>query len=228
MKPLIGITMTPDTRDGDRLGRLYSTYMEAVREAGGVPVMLFDGQDEAALLAKRLDGLLLSGGDDVDAAMFGEQNAYSRGIDRVRDGLEAACIAAFAAEGKPVLGICRGMQVMAAALGGTLWQDIEAQTGVVHRFGARHDILVREGSFLSAFMPERVEVNSTHHQSVRELPPRFMVSAVSPDGVLEAMEATDGRPLWAVQFHPERLFRQDSRMTEIIKKLVDQNKNQRK
>jgi putative glutamine amidotransferase len=88
MKPLIGITMNPDTRDGDRLGRLYSFYMEAVRAAGGVPVMLFDGEDEAALLAQRLDGLLLSGGDDIDPSMFGEDNTHSRSIDARRDVLE--------------------------------------------------------------------------------------------------------------------------------------------
>ncbi len=220
MKPLIGITMNPDTRDGDRLGRLYSFYMEAVRAAGAVPVMLFDGAEEAELLSKRLDGLLLSGGDDVDAAMFGEENLHSKGVDPARDSLEAACLTAFIGAGKPVLGICRGIQVMAAALGGTLWQDIETQTGIAHRFGERHDILVREGSFLSPVLPERVEVNSTHHQAVRALPPRFMVSAMSPDGIIEAMEATDGRKLWAVQFHPERLFQNNDRMVGIFKKLV--------
>lgn len=220
MKPLIGITMTPDTKDGDRLGRLYSFYMEAVREAGGVPVMLFDGPDEAPILARRLDGLLLSGGDDADPAMYGEENLYSRGLDEARDGLEAACIPAFSTEGKPVLGICRGIQVMAAALGGTLWQDIKAQTGVEHPYDCRHDILLREGTFLSRFLPERTEVNSTHHQAVRELPPRFMVSAMSPDGVIEAIEAIDGRKLWAVQFHPERLFRADERLIELFRLLT--------
>lgn len=221
MKPLIGITMNPDTRDGNRLGRLYSFYMEAVRAAGAVPVMLFDGEDEADYLAQRLDGLLLSGGDDVDAAMFGEENIYSKSVDRARDNLEAACLAAFIGENKPVVGICRGIQLMTAALGGTLWQDIEAQAGIMHRFGEWHSIIVREGSFLSPFLPERAEVNSTHHQAVRALPPRFMVSAMSPDGIIEAMEATDGRKLWAVQFHPERLFREDDSMVGIFRKLVE-------
>ena len=220
MKPLIGITMNPDTRDGDRLGRLYSFYMEAVRAAGAVPVMLFDGQEEAEILAEKLDGLLLSGGDDVDASLFGEENLYSKSVDQARDCLEIACLNAFIHQGKPVLGICRGIQVMAAALGGTLWQDIEAQTGITHRFGERHSIIVREGSFLSKFLPEQVEVNSTHHQAVKALPPRFMVSAMAADGIIEAMEATDGRKLWAVQFHPERLFQQDDRMVGIFKKLI--------
>lgn len=220
MKPLIGITMNPDTRDGNRLGRLYSFYMEAVRAAGGVPVMLFDGEDEAGYLARRLDGLLLSGGDDVDPAMYGEENIHSQCIDLPRDSLETSCLKAFITEGKPVLGICRGIQVMAAALGGSLWQDIKAQTGIVHLFDCRHEIIVRKGSALSRFLPERAEVNSTHHQAVRALPPRFMATAVSADGIIEAMEATDARRLHAVQFHPERLFKQDERMVGIFKTLT--------
>lgn len=220
MKPLIGITMCPDTKNGNRLGRLYSFYMEAVRAAGFAPVALFDGEDEAAMLAQRLDGLLLSGGDDIDPGYYGEKNLYSKSIDAPRDGMEAACIAEFCAAGKPVLGICRGIQAMAAVLGGTLWQDIGAQTGIDHPFDVRHDILVRQGTFLAPALPERVEVNSTHHQAVRALPPRFMVSAVAPDGIIEAMEATDGRRLYAVQFHPERLFCDDERMVEIFKVLT--------
>jgi putative glutamine amidotransferase len=220
MKPLIGITMNPDTKNGERFGRIFSFYMEAVRAAGGVPVMLFDGEDEAATLAGRLDGLLLSGGDDMDPALYGEQNLHSKQIDLRRDQLECALLSAFIAAGKPVLGICRGIQVMVAALGGTIWQDIGQQTGIEHLFDCRHDIIVRDGTFLSPFLPERAEVNSTHHQAVRTLPPRFMTSAVSPDGIIEAAEATDGRRLYAVQFHPERLFRQDERMLGIFRPLV--------
>jgi putative glutamine amidotransferase len=220
MKPLIGITMTPETRDGNRLGRLYAFYMDAVRAAGGAPVMLLDGADEAGALAQRLDGLLLSGGDDLNPAMYAEENTHSRSVDDLRDALEAACIKAFCEQGKPVLGICRGMQAMAAVLGGTLWQDIKAQTGMEHPSGVSHEIIVREGTFLSPFLPERATVNSTHHQAVRMLPPRVMASAVSPDGVIEAMEATDGRKLYAVQFHPERLFGQDGRMLGIFHTLI--------
>lgn len=220
MKPLIGITMNPDTRNGDRIGRLYSFYMEGVRAAGGVPVMLFDGEDEAGYLAEKLDGLLLSGGDDVDPIMYGEENIDSQGVDLPRDRMEAACVSSFCEAGKPVLGICRGMQLMAAALGGTLWQDIKAQTGVDHGYGVMHGVHVREGTFLSPLLPEYAEVNSTHHQAVRTLPQRFMACAVSPDGVMEAMQATDGRKLYAVQFHPERLFQSDKRMLGIFRILT--------
>lgn len=220
MKPFIGVTMAPDEKDGERFGRIYSFYLDAVREAGGVPVMLFDGEDEAPALAGRLDGLLLSGGQDVNPARFGEENTHSRGVDCGRDALEAACVAAFAAEGKPVLGICRGIQVLACALGGTLLQDIPAQTGLAHPFGEPHDILVRGGGFLSPFLPERAEVNSLHHQAIRTLPPGFMVSAVSPDGIIEAIESTKGLPLFGVQFHPERLVARDERMLGIFRVLT--------
>jgi putative glutamine amidotransferase len=223
MKPLIGITMNPvtDTPDRVRRGNLAHFYMDAVRAAGGVPVMLFDGENEAETLAKRLDGLLLSGGDDVDPALYGETNLHSKQIDNPRDNLEIACLSAFCAEGKPVLGICHGSQLMAVALGGTLWQDIHAQTAVPHPSGRDHEIIVREGTFLSPILPEHAVVNSTHHQAVRTLPRGFMASAVSPDGIVEAMEATDGRRLYAVQFHPERLFISDIRMLGILKILTD-------
>jgi putative glutamine amidotransferase len=198
MKPLIGVTMTPETRDGNRLGRLFIFYLQALRAIGCVPVMLLDGADEAGALSQRLDGLLLSGGGDVNPALYAEEDTHSLAVDDQRDALEIACIKAFCEEGKPVLGICRGMQMMAVALGGSLWQDIRAQTGSVHPAGAEHEIIVREGTFLSSFLPEATTANSTHHQAVRTLPPQFMVSAVSPDGIIEAMEATDGRKLHAV------------------------------
>ena len=220
MKPLIGITMNPDTRDGDRLGRLYSFYMEAVREAGGVPVMLFDGADEAGVLAARLDGLLLSGGDDVDPSLYGQPNTASHSVDAGRDAMEVALLKAFLVAGKPVLGICRGIQLMAAALGGSLYQHIPDELHVPHPFGQRHDMLVRQGTFLSAFLPERVEVNSTHHQAVRALPPGFLTAAVAPDGVIEAMQATDGSAVYGVQFHPERLYQDDARMVELFRLLI--------
>jgi putative glutamine amidotransferase len=220
MKPLIGITMTPDKKDGDRLGRIYSFYPEAVRASGGVPVMLFDGEDEAAVLAERLDGLLLSGGDDLDPGLFGEENTHSKSVDSRRDALEIALVHAFCEKGKPVLGICRGIQVMAVALGGTLWQDIKAYTGIPHPSGINHEIIVREGTFLSPFLHERAMVNSTHHQAVRALPRGFMATAVSLDGIMEAMEATDSRKLYAVQFHPERLIQNDLRMLGIFKILI--------
>jgi putative glutamine amidotransferase len=221
MKPLIGITMCPDEKDGNRFGRLYSFYMDAVRAASGVPVMLFDGEDEADTLAKKLDGLLLSGGDDVDPSLYGEANLHSKLIDHPRDSSEWALLSSFCEAHKPVLGICRGIQVMAAALGGSLWQDILQQTGIDHKFGCNHSIIVRQGSFLSPILPEQAEVNSTHHQAVRTLPPRFMTSAVSQDGIIEAMEATDGRLLYAVQFHPERMLRKNEQIAKLFLVLTE-------
>jgi putative glutamine amidotransferase len=220
MQPLIGVTMTPETRDASRLGRLFVFYMQALRAVGCVPVMLLDGAEEAVALAQRLDGLLLSGGGDLNPALYAQENTHSLAVDDQRDALEIACVKAFCEAGKPVLGICRGMQAMAVALGGSLWQDILAQAGSEHPVGISHEIIVREGTFLAPFLPERITVNSTHHQAVRTLPPRFMVSAVSPDGIIEAMEATDGRRLHAVQFHPERLFAQDARMLGIFGTLL--------
>ncbi len=222
MKPLIGVTATPtyNERGNCRAAQLNSPYLDAVREAGGIPVMLFDGADEAETLAARLDGLLLTGGDDVDPALFGEENTASRGVDPLRDRLELACLHAFAAAGKPVLGICRGIQLMAVALGGDLWQDLPSQTATPHPFGSRHPIAVRPGSFLQPILGAETIVNSTHHQAIRRVPAGFLVSAAAPDGVLEAMETTDGRPLWGVQFHPERLLTEDPRLVALFRLLT--------
>lgn len=219
MKPLIGVTMNPDTYNDARIGRIYSTYLDAVREAGCVPVSLFDGDDEAELLAQRLDGLLLSGGDDLDPVLYGQSNMGSRGVDAGRDALEFALTRAFLHTGKPLLGICRGMQVLAAALGGTLIQDIPSQLGIPHPFGQRHDITVRPGTFLADFLPQQAEVNSTHHQSVDRLPQGFLLAAAAPDGVIEAMQEASGAPVYGVQFHPERLFREDERMVALFRLL---------
>jgi putative glutamine amidotransferase len=222
MKPIIGITMNPDTKNGSRIGRIYSYYLEAVRAAGGIPVLLFDGADEAGALAKKLDGLLLSGGDDIDPALFGEENTHSLGVDARRDAMEISLTKAFFEQDKPVLGICRGMQAMAVALSGKLWQDIPSQTGASHPNNADHEIIVRERTFLAKFLPERATVNSTHHQAVRTVPQGFMVCAAAPDGIIEAMQAANGRRLYGVQFHPERLYEKDKRMLEIFKLLTEQ------
>ena len=222
MKPLIGVTASPSlSKDGtSRVATLGTYYLEAVRAAGGLPVLLFDGENEAEALAARLDGLLLTGGDDVDPALFGEENCGSRDIDARRDALEIDCVRAFAAAGKPVLGICRGIQMLAVGLGGDLWQDIPSQTGIPHAFGSRHQIAIRPETFLHRILGTEATVNSTHHQAVRRLPQGFLAAAASPDGMIEAIADASGRRLWGVQFHPERLLAEQPAMVGIFRLLT--------
>lgn len=216
MNKLIGITCNPAEVNGCRNAQLSHAYMDALRAAGGVPVALFDGQGDIAALVDRLDGLLLSGGADIDAGHFGQENQYSQDVDAVRDGFELALCRAFVLAKKPVLGICRGHQVIAVALGGTLVQDIQAQMGFAHPSPGEHEIVTRPDTAMRRLLGERHAVNSTHHQAVDTLPGGLMVSAISENGVIEAIEASDDRPIWGVQFHPERMYERDAAITGIF------------
>ena len=241
-RPLIGIPgQTLQAIDGipDNLPHSWvmnSRYYLAVAEAGGVPVMapLLD-HDILTLRAvyDRLDGLLLAGGVDMDPATFGEDPHPALGrTDRARDAVELRLARWAIADRKPVLGLCRGHQVLNVALGGTLWQDITAQVpqaikhdyfptaGYARDFLA-HEIRVVEGSRLAAaFDSEQVPVNSMHHQAVKALAPGLQVSARSSDGLVEALESGTDHFLVGVQWHPEVFERSDERTRRLFQSFI--------
>jgi putative glutamine amidotransferase len=214
-----------------------SRYYVAAAEAGAVPVMipLFDG-DEATLRAiyDRLDGLLLAGGVDMDPSSFGEAPHPRLGMtDSARDAVELTLVRWAIADAKPVLGLCRGHQVLNVALGGTLWQDIETQvpdaikhdyfpTAGFPRDHLAHTVDIRPGSRLHvAFQAPTVSVNSMHHQAVKVLAPALVASAHSPDGLIEAVESGTGQFLLGVQWHPEIFEHQDERTRRLFTAFVD-------
>jgi putative glutamine amidotransferase len=160
-------------------------------------------------------GLVLTGGEDVDPARYGEQRHEKvRSVNAARDATEAALIEEARARGKPVLAICRGIQILNVALGGTLVQDIpsECRTNIDHddegaRTSRTHDVDIEPGSLIAkAVGAEHVSVNSFHHQSVKRVADGMRVTARSPDGVIEGIESTDD-DWWAmgVQWHPEEM-----------------------
>lgn len=166
--------------------------------------------------AQWLDGLVLHGGADVSPLSYGEQPLQERWAgDKIRDEYEIDLVAAFERRGKPVFGVCRGLQLMNVAYGGTLYQDIQTQIpqALRHRDPAAYDLNFHSvdivaGSRLAALYPDttRVKVNSIHHQAIKELAPGFAVEAVSDeDGLIEAIRRSDpAKPyLAAVQWHPE-------------------------
>jgi putative glutamine amidotransferase len=172
------------------------------------------GDVELADYAQWLDGLVLEGGSDVWPGSYGEQPLHERWSgDAVRDGYERELLEAFMALGKPVFGVCRGLQLMNVAFGGTLWQDIPTQQpqARAHRDASLYDQLFHEveilpGSDLAAVLggQTRAKVNSVHHQAIKTLAPGFVVEARSPDdGVIEAIRRPGGSYLAAVQWHPE-------------------------
>ncbi len=213
MAPVIGLsTYREQARWGvwDQPADLLPTlYADAVRAAGGVPVLLPPQEDvAAAAVVARLDGLVVTGGADVDPGRYGaEPHPQTVSWRTDRDAWELALLAAADVRGLPVLGICRGMQVMAVAHGGTLAQHLPDDVGHEHHspggdaFGDV-DVATREGTRLRTLVGETGSVACHHHQAVREHP-GYVAAAYASDGTLEAMEAPGDRFLVAVQWHPE-------------------------
>jgi putative glutamine amidotransferase len=161
-----------------------------------------------------VSGLVLTGGEDVDPARYGEKRHEKvRSVNPARDATEAALIEAARSRGKPVLAICRGIQILNVALGGTLVQDIPSQcdTRISHdedtqRDSRTHEISVERGSLIAkAVGAEHLTVNSFHHQSVKRVADGMRVTARSPDGVIEGIESTSDWWVMGVQWHPEEM-----------------------
>lgn len=221
VRPLIGIsTSTQVSNDPTRLGMrrfaLPAYYVARVEEAGGLPVMLPNATPEdASTFVARLDGVLLSGGVDVDPAAYGaEPHARLGEVDPARDRFELALVKAARAAGRPVFAICRGMQVANVAFGGTLVQDIASQVDGAFRHEQNtldieqpsHSVAIEPGTDLARLAGAlQARVNSFHHQSVERLAPGFRLTARAGDGVIEAMEHPEAPWFQCVQWHPERL-----------------------
>jgi len=204
MKPLVLCTCSREDRGENRGFRRFinENYLDALGRAGGMPVVYGGASpEESALWA---DGLFLSGGGDLDPGLFGESpyDPESLSVDPKRDREELALFAAFAAVGKPVFGVCRGIQVINVALGGTLWQHLPAQLGLDHS-ERPHPVELLEGGLLRALLGPRCTVNSFHHQAVKD-PGRDLAATAIWDGVVEGIEHV-GLPIFGVQWHPERM-----------------------
>ncbi len=202
--------------------RKLEDYRQAILHAGGEPRILDASMASDQALAG-IDGLMLTGGDDVAPARYGEA-AHPLVVEAEpgRDEFEIALIAEARARALPIFAICRGVQVLNVACGGTLVQDIPSQlTGALphslpcppnQAYTLAHDVWVDKYSLLSKLMRERlvdesVAVNSRHHQAVKEVAKGFRISATAPDGVIEAIEDPAARFCLGVQWHPENFFR---------------------
>ena len=208
-KPIILMSYGTDfgTQPLPRLA-IYRNYAESLNELGAHVLGITDPGEEAAReLCAMADGLLLTGGADVEPARYRERKLDACGEpDLWRDAAELAYAKAFIAAEKPVMGICRGLQVLNVALGGTLYQDIPSQLGMEHPGGTAHEVAAREGSDLERLFGKRFFVNSYHHQAVKELAPGLAADAVFADDerIVEAFHHTV-LPIVAYQWHPERM-----------------------
>ena len=208
--PLIGISCSRTASGGSTLS---SNYTEAIIRSGGIPVIFPTVADSAlaAALLKKVDGVIFSGGEDVDPHYYGE-TVWNETVevDTLRDVSDMLLAKAALASRKPILAICRGEQLMNVALGGSLYQDIPTQvdTLVRHGGGTRHRIAVEKGSVLyKLYGKDSLTVNSFHHQAVKKVAPGVRVTARADNGIVEAYEYGDR--LIAFQFHPEGMARSD-------------------
>ena len=199
-------------------------FLTAIHSAGGIPVMLnnlegtFEESDLAEIVS-RVDGVLFSGGADVDPKFYGEEKLEACGkIADERDALEIPLMKAALASGKPIMGVCRGFQVLNVVLGGTLYQDINTQlkdkNPLEHRrstkeehFQGVHKVNVVSGTPLAEFAEgkEQIGVNSLHHQAVKDMAPSLKEMGVSEDGIVEAVYLPESRFVMGFQWHPEYL-----------------------
>lgn len=216
-QPVIGITADSEEPGGYSKYPWYAlrqNYCSAVREAGGVPVVLPHELGLVSAYARMIDGLLVSGGNfDVDPKLFGADERHPKvTLKEGRTDFELAITKAMLAADKPILGVCGGQQLLAVALGGTLIQHIpdEVQNPLAHeqpnpRHEPGHEVAVKEGTVLHRAVggAKLLSVNSAHHQAVKTMPQALMVDAVAPDGVIEGVEDPSRRFCVGVQWHPE-------------------------
>lgn len=236
--PLIGLTtrsiQTEIANSPVDFHGLAQAYIGAVRAAGGAPVLLPHGatDEELGALAGRLDGLLLTGGKDVDPAEYGEEALPQCGaVSAARDRLEFSLVRHAVRLELPLLAICRGPQVVNVALGGSLWQDLPAQlpNAIRHNFRGpeyhavlAHRVTIAAGSRLQAILgAEEVGVNSSHHQAIRELADGLVATAHAPDGVIEGVELPGHSFAVGVQWHPELMYREHPIMLRLFEALVE-------
>lgn len=228
--PLVGVVcgLFPEGPDGRALHAAAAVaYFHALERAGAAAVALAPVSDPQRLL-DHVHGLLLTGGTDVDPARYGEARGRStQESDPVRDRFEADAIQAALGRGLPILGICRGAQVLNVALGGTLVQDIPSEVPQACRHDVQpeqrpaHRVKVESDSRLARIIGgAELEVNSAHHQAIRRVGEGLRAAALSPDGLVEAVESTGHGWVIGVQWHPEALAEQAPAHQAIFDALV--------
>jgi putative glutamine amidotransferase len=232
--PLIGVPTVYDTSAPETMPSRFAmnrVYIDALKEVGAAPVLIpLDlGTETLRAVYERLDGLFMAGGGDIDPLCY-RQSAHpaTGGIDSLRDETELTLIRWALEDGLPLLGVCRGVQTLNVAAGGTLIQDVPVQVPNAMRHQwfpekprdwVAHDIATTRGTRLADILGAESRVNSFHHQAVEQIAPGFKVAAVAPDGVIEAIEWDKSFAI-GVQWHPESLIHSDKRMYALFDTFV--------
>ncbi len=229
MKPIIGVMPLWD--DEKESIWMLPGYVDGILQAGGLPVILpFAGEEDLDRLTEMCDGFLFTGGHDVSPRLYGEEPLEGLVCCcEKRDEMEKGILDRALDTGKPVLGICRGIQFINAALGGTLYQDLPSQfcSPIDHHQAPPYDVPchgveIKQGTPLSECLGVKaLLVNSYHHQAVKKLAPGLKPMASSPDCLTEALYMPEHPFLWAVQWHPEFSFRSDPSSQRIFRAFTE-------
>ena len=229
--PIIGVTPLWDAER--KSVWMLPDYLEGIKAAGGIPVVLplEMSEEDANRIVETFDGFLFTGGQDVTPELYGMKDATGTIIPSPeRDKLEMLLLEKVLQADKAVLGICRGLQFINAFLGGTLWQDLPSQhpSDIVHRQGKPYGVPTHkvklEGDLKTLLGKDVLEVNTLHHQAVKDLADGLTPMAVAPDGLIEAARMSGKRFVWAVQWHPEYMFKTDPDSLAIFSCFVKQCK----
>lgn len=232
----IGLTLSIENRGSFNEYLIPSDYVKAVIESGALPVLIppLEDRNRLDLILSGIDGIIITGGDDISPEIYGEENTgLSLNTSRVRDEVELYLMGKAVNSGNPVLGICRGFQLVNIFFGGTLYQDLESQFKgrINHKNNFRnsedlhHEVIIESGSRLSSIIrSERFMVNSRHHQGVKEPGRGLVPSAYASDGIIEALEQRNLNII-AVQWHPENLVRLGGKYISLFADLVQRCKS---
>lgn len=232
-KPMIGVVPLVDTQRESYW--MIPGYMKGIEQAGGIPFMLplTSKQIELAQITDMLDGFLLTGGQDVSPHLYGSNPSQKCGESSVeRDRMEEILFRLALEQNKPILGICRGIQLINVILGGTLYQDLPTEylSKTKHHQLPPYDVpcheveIVTDSPLYDLLQTDKIKVNSYHHQAIKEPAPQIAPMAVSEDGLIEAICMPEKSFVWAVQWHPELSYEVDEDSRRIFKKFVESSR----
>lgn len=226
--PLIGVTPLWDA--ARQSVWMLPDYLDGIKAAGGLPIVLplEVSEEDVDQIVNTCDGFLFTGGQDVSPLLYGMEDATGTIVaSPERDHLESLLLSKVLEADKPILGICRGLQFINAFLGGTLWQDLPSQhpSEIVHRQGKPYGVPTHQvqlsGDLQTLLGKDILEVNTLHHQAAKDLGKGLIPMAVAPDGIIEAVQMPSKRFVWAIQWHPEYLFRTDKDSLAIFSCFVE-------
>ena len=211
--PIIGVTPLWDAER--KSVWMLPDYLEGIKAAGGIPIVLplEMTEEDADRVVETCDGFLLTGGQDVEPKLYGAKKSLSLITSPERDKLETLLLSKALPSDKAILGICRGLQLINVFLGGTLWQNLPSQhpSEIVHRQGKPYGVpthkVMLNGALKTLLNKDILEVNTLHHQAVKDLGRDLTPMAVAPDGIIEAVQMVGKHFVWAVQWHPEYMFK---------------------